>query len=204
MWHWVPELDVTAEALQCVSLRAGPCCPGYRGWRQRGSSWRSPAGLLTRLSSTPWQNTVSSYPYSVILCVLLFKHTATLLTVLSPLPAHFISHSFHISYHLSVSFHLVWSFIWSLSSLSLSPFLDAEVHYVNMTALTKGHLLSSFWVVDRRHFYIGSASMDWRSLATVSNIYHSTHKNTHRHPFTWIGLYRGCGTDWWHSEVTLY
>ncbi|XP_053293036.1 inactive phospholipase D5 [Pleuronectes platessa] len=43
---------------------------------------------------------------------------------------------------------------------------NAEVHYVNMTALTKGHLLSSFWVVDRRHFYIGSASMDWRSLAT--------------------------------------
>ncbi|XP_070834511.1 inactive phospholipase D5-like isoform X1 [Chaetodon trifascialis] len=43
---------------------------------------------------------------------------------------------------------------------------NAEVHYVNTTALTKGHLLSSFWVVDRRHFYIGSASMDWRSLAT--------------------------------------
>ncbi|XP_019126187.1 inactive phospholipase D5 isoform X1 [Larimichthys crocea] len=43
---------------------------------------------------------------------------------------------------------------------------NAEVHYVNMTALTKGHLLSSFWVVDRKHFYIGSASMDWRSLAT--------------------------------------
>ncbi|XP_026165865.1 inactive phospholipase D5-like isoform X1 [Mastacembelus armatus] len=43
---------------------------------------------------------------------------------------------------------------------------DAEVHYVNMTALTKGHLHSSFWVVDRRHFYIGSASMNWRSLAT--------------------------------------
>uniref|UniRef100_A0A8C7YF58 PLD phosphodiesterase domain-containing protein n=1 Tax=Oryzias sinensis TaxID=183150 RepID=A0A8C7YF58_9TELE len=43
---------------------------------------------------------------------------------------------------------------------------DAEVHYVNMTALTKGNLSSSFWVVDRTHFYIGSASMDWRSLAT--------------------------------------
>ncbi|XP_041803865.1 inactive phospholipase D5-like [Chelmon rostratus] len=43
---------------------------------------------------------------------------------------------------------------------------NAEVHYVNTTALTKGHLLSSFWVVDRRHFYIGSANMDWRSLAT--------------------------------------
>ncbi|XP_072246787.1 inactive phospholipase D5-like [Leuresthes tenuis] len=43
---------------------------------------------------------------------------------------------------------------------------NAEVHYVNMSALTKGNLHSSFWVVDRTHFYIGSASMDWRSLAT--------------------------------------
>lgn len=41
---------------------------------------------------------------------------------------------------------------------------------MNMTALTKGHLLSSFWVVDKRHFYIGSASMDWRSLATVRQL----------------------------------
>ncbi|XP_068423840.1 inactive phospholipase D5-like isoform X2 [Clinocottus analis] len=43
---------------------------------------------------------------------------------------------------------------------------NAEVHYVNTTALINGHLQSSFWVVDRRHFYFGSASMDWRSLAT--------------------------------------
>uniref|UniRef100_A0A672GI73 PLD phosphodiesterase domain-containing protein n=1 Tax=Salarias fasciatus TaxID=181472 RepID=A0A672GI73_SALFA len=42
----------------------------------------------------------------------------------------------------------------------------AEVHSLNMTALTKGNMHSSFWVVDRRHFYIGSGSMDWRSLAT--------------------------------------
>uniref|UniRef100_A0A3B5KT96 PLD phosphodiesterase domain-containing protein n=1 Tax=Xiphophorus couchianus TaxID=32473 RepID=A0A3B5KT96_9TELE len=42
----------------------------------------------------------------------------------------------------------------------------AEVHKVNMTALTGGFLESSFWVVDRKHFYIGSASMDWRSLTT--------------------------------------
>lgn len=59
-------------------------------------------------------------------------------------------------------------------------FLDAEIHYVNMTALTKGHLLSSFWVVDKRHFYIGSASMDWKSLATVSKILHTiTHTPSH-------------------------
>lgn len=56
---------------------------------------------------------------------------------------------------------------------------NAEVHYVNMTALTKGHLHSSFWVVDRRHFYIGSASMDWRSLATVSKIHHTSHTEPH-------------------------
>ncbi|XP_017288473.1 inactive phospholipase D5 isoform X2 [Kryptolebias marmoratus] len=53
-----------------------------------------------------------------------------------------------------------------------SPELDnltnhyAEVHKVNTTALTKGNIHSSFWVVDRKHFYIGSANMDWRSLAT--------------------------------------
>ncbi|XP_016112832.1 inactive phospholipase D5-like [Sinocyclocheilus grahami] len=43
----------------------------------------------------------------------------------------------------------------------------AEVHYLNMTALTKGHINSSFWVVDRKHMYIGSAGMDWRSLSTM-------------------------------------
>ncbi|KAG5278668.1 hypothetical protein AALO_G00101480 [Alosa alosa] len=46
----------------------------------------------------------------------------------------------------------------------------AEVRYVNTTALTKGHLHSSFWVVDRRHIYIGSASMDWRSLAKMKEL----------------------------------
>ncbi|XP_037546192.1 inactive phospholipase D5 [Nematolebias whitei] len=42
---------------------------------------------------------------------------------------------------------------------------NAEVHSVNMTALTKGGLHSSFWIVDRKHIYIGSADMDWRSLS---------------------------------------
>uniref|UniRef100_G3P9N2 PLD phosphodiesterase domain-containing protein n=1 Tax=Gasterosteus aculeatus aculeatus TaxID=481459 RepID=G3P9N2_GASAC len=42
----------------------------------------------------------------------------------------------------------------------------AEVHYMNTTALINGRLQASFWVVDRKHIYIGSASMDWRSLAT--------------------------------------
>uniref|UniRef100_A0A8D3A1N6 Phospholipase D family member 5 n=1 Tax=Scophthalmus maximus TaxID=52904 RepID=A0A8D3A1N6_SCOMX len=42
---------------------------------------------------------------------------------------------------------------------------SAEVHFVNMTALTRGGLHSSFVIVDRRHIYIGSADMDWRSLS---------------------------------------
>lgn len=36
-----------------------------------------------------------------------------------------------------------------------------------MTILTNGQLLSSFWVVDKKHIYIGSAGMDWRALSTV-------------------------------------
>lgn len=47
-------------------------------------------------------------------------------------------------------------------------FSDAEVHFVNMTALTRGGLRSSFWIVDRKHIYIGSADMDWRSLSKVT------------------------------------
>lgn len=90
-----------------------------------------------------------------------------------PLSLYF-SHTWLIS--SPVSFSLISSaFDWSSTSVSfcfLSP--DAEVHLVNMTALTKGHLLSSFWVVDKRHFYIGSASMDWRSLATVFQTHHTS------------------------------
>lgn len=79
-----------------------------------------------------------------------------------------ISPCFLLCLHFSPGWKLVL-----FSSLTLD--LGAEVHYVNMTALTKGRLLSSFWVVDKRHFYIGSASMDWRSLATVRSL-RLTHK----------------------------
>ncbi|XP_067277726.1 inactive phospholipase D5 [Pseudorasbora parva] len=51
-----------------------------------------------------------------------------------------------------------------LKALSKS---GADVHYLNMTALTGGQLNSSFWLVDRKHMYMGSAGMDWRSLSTM-------------------------------------
>lgn len=38
---------------------------------------------------------------------------------------------------------------------------------VNFGRLTKGVLHSKFWVVDRKHVFIGSANMDWRALTQV-------------------------------------
>ncbi|KAL1005857.1 hypothetical protein UPYG_G00064830 [Umbra pygmaea] len=54
-----------------------------------------------------------------------------------------------------------------LGSVELKKLAEhgAEHGYVNMSALTKGGLHSNFWVVDRSHVYIGSGSMDWRSLS---------------------------------------
>ncbi|XP_030628124.1 inactive phospholipase D5 [Chanos chanos] len=56
------------------------------------------------------------------------------------------------------------------SELKLLSRHGAEVHYLNMTALTKGQLHSSFWIVDRKHMYIGSAGMDWRSFSTLKEL----------------------------------
>ncbi|XP_062409009.1 5'-3' exonuclease PLD3 [Sardina pilchardus] len=46
----------------------------------------------------------------------------------------------------------------------------AQVQTVNMRALTTGVLHTKFWVVDKKHIYIGSANMDWRSLTQVKEL----------------------------------
>nr|XP_014435086.1 inactive phospholipase D5 isoform X2 [Pelodiscus sinensis] len=46
----------------------------------------------------------------------------------------------------------------------------AEVLYMNMTAYNEGRLQSSFWIVDKQHVYIGSASLDWRSLGQMKEL----------------------------------
>ncbi|KAK7148009.1 hypothetical protein R3I93_012347 [Phoxinus phoxinus] len=56
---------------------------------------------------------------------------------------------------------------WTNSELEALTRSGADVHYLNMTALSRGQLSSSFWLVDRKHMYIGSAGMDWRSLSTM-------------------------------------
>lgn len=46
----------------------------------------------------------------------------------------------------------------------------ADVRMVNMKMLTSGVLHTKFWVVDKKHIYIGSANMDWRSLTQVKEL----------------------------------
>ncbi|KAB5575025.1 hypothetical protein PHYPO_G00215910 [Pangasianodon hypophthalmus] len=46
----------------------------------------------------------------------------------------------------------------------------ADVRDVNMRDLTSGVLHTKFWVVDKKHIYIGSANMDWRSLTQVKEL----------------------------------
>ncbi|MEQ2193597.1 5'-3' exonuclease pld3, partial [Xenoophorus captivus] len=46
----------------------------------------------------------------------------------------------------------------------------ADVRTVNMRALTSGVLHTKFWIIDKKHIYIGSANMDWRSLTQVKEL----------------------------------
>lgn len=43
----------------------------------------------------------------------------------------------------------------------------AEVREVDLKAVTGGIVHTKLWVVDQKHFYVGSANMDWRSLSQV-------------------------------------
>ncbi|XP_078133289.1 5'-3' exonuclease PLD4 isoform X1 [Sander vitreus] len=45
-----------------------------------------------------------------------------------------------------------------------------QVRKVNFGHLTKGVLHSKFWIVDRKHVFIGSANMDWRALTQVKEL----------------------------------
>lgn len=48
----------------------------------------------------------------------------------------------------------------------------AEVRMVNFTRTIprEGVLHTKLLVADRKHFYVGSANMDWRSLTEVGNL----------------------------------
>ncbi|XP_065803747.1 5'-3' exonuclease PLD4 isoform X1 [Labrus bergylta] len=45
-----------------------------------------------------------------------------------------------------------------------------QVRSVNFGRLTRGVMHSKFWIVDRKHVFIGSANMDWRALTQVKEL----------------------------------
>ncbi|CAN9502246.1 unnamed protein product [Ophioblennius macclurei] len=45
-----------------------------------------------------------------------------------------------------------------------------RVRKVNFGRLTGGVLHTKFWIIDRRHVFIGSANMDWRALTQVKEL----------------------------------
>lgn len=56
------------------------------------------------------------------------------------------------------------------ADLKLLTRAGAHIRTVNMKELTSGVLHTKFWVVDKKHIYIGSANMDWRSLTQVKEL----------------------------------
>ncbi|GCC35521.1 5'-3' exonuclease PLD3 isoform X2 [Chiloscyllium punctatum] len=58
----------------------------------------------------------------------------------------------------------------TLNDLHLLEKNGAKFTVVDMARLTAGVLHTKFWIVDRKHVYIGSANMDWRSLTQVKEL----------------------------------
>ncbi|XP_072885132.1 5'-3' exonuclease PLD3-like [Hemitrygon akajei] len=58
----------------------------------------------------------------------------------------------------------------TLADLNLLKQSGAQVTVVDMPRLTTGVLHTKFWIVDKKHLYIGSANMDWRSLTQVKEL----------------------------------
>lgn len=59
-------------------------------------------------------------------------------------------------------------YLFCYSNLSFWLSAGVQVREVNFGRLTKGVLHSKFWIVDRKHVFIGSANMDWRALTQVT------------------------------------
>lgn len=89
--------------------------------------------------------------------------------------AHMSVRQSKASWQVSTIPSILSNISYLLLCFCFSHCLDAEIHFVNMTALTRGRLRSSFWIVDRKHIYIGSADMDWRSLSKVTTGLNNMH-----------------------------
>ena len=60
----------------------------------------------------------------------------------------------------------------SLDTIELQKKGLAEVRLLDMTRLTGGGILhTKMWLVDGKHFYVGSANQDWRALTQVFSLF---------------------------------
>ena len=56
----------------------------------------------------------------------------------------------------------------SLDTIELQKKGLAEVRWLDMERLVGGGIIhTKMWLVDRRHFFVGSANQDWRALTQV-------------------------------------
>lgn len=62
------------------------------------------------------------------------------------------------------------SVVTNLSDLVDLQQKGVQVREVDFGRLTNGVLHSKFWIVDRKHFFIGSPNMDWRALTQVKEL----------------------------------
>ncbi|XP_053115585.1 5'-3' exonuclease PLD4 [Hemicordylus capensis] len=46
----------------------------------------------------------------------------------------------------------------------------AHIKWINFGQLTHGVLHTKFWIVDRKHIFLGSANMDWRALTQMKEV----------------------------------
>ena len=59
----------------------------------------------------------------------------------------------------------------NLDTEDLSELQGITVKSLNFTGLMGGGILhTKLWIVDREHFYVGSANFDWRSLTQVQTV----------------------------------
>ena len=59
----------------------------------------------------------------------------------------------------------------SLDTIELAKLDNVEVKSLNFTHLVgAGILHTKMWLIDRKHFYVGSANLDWRSLTQVKEM----------------------------------
>lgn len=91
--------------------------------------------------------------------------------------------------------------VWLLGLLSEG----VHVRRVNFGRLTGGILHSKFWIVDRKHVFIGSANMDWRALTQVCISRFTCMQIRWFQDTCWLFLsFRWRNSEWWSTTAPAW